>query len=233
MPAIHFNSSARLILLAVVCIPLQAQMKVSLSPSVPSPARLGVPVTWTASVSGANPGTLVYRFRVLHLGREFQTLVDYGPNSSLTWTTIDGEGSYPMEVSVKNSNTGDLAGATVNFVFAPIATTTAPVITPSANPLVYIYSMRAPVCQGGRMKVQFQSAGGIQQTTPSKVCLPGQSMNFYLAGMLPNAPCTARYIIETDTIQSIMETAGDITFTPPASTVRPPAVSLLTKGQPP
>src|ERR1700728_121944 len=105
MPAIQFNSPVRLILLAVAWIPLQAQMTVSLSPSVPSPARLGVPVTWTASVSGANAGTLVYRFRILHLGREFHTVVDYGPNSSLTWTTIDEEGSYPMEVSVKNSNT--------------------------------------------------------------------------------------------------------------------------------
>jgi arylsulfate sulfotransferase len=230
MPAILFNSSASLILLVVACIPLQAQMTVSLSPSVPSPARLGVPVTWTASVSGANPGTLVYRFGVLHSSRDFQTLVDYGPKSSLTWTTIEDEGSYPMQVSVKNSNTGDLASATANFVFAPITDGATPMITPSANPLVFIYSVGAPVCQAGRLRVQFQSAGGIAQSTPSRPCLPGRGMNFYLAGMLPNAPCTAQYILETGTA---VVNGPTVTFTPPASTVQPPAVSPVTKGQPP
>ncbi len=58
-------------------------------------------------------------------------------------------------------------------------------------------------------------------------------MNFYLAGMLPNAACTAKYIIQTDTIDTITESEGEVTFTPPASTVQPPAVSPVTKGQPP
>ncbi len=225
MPSISLYSS--LILLATFWTPLQAQMTVSLSPSVPSPARLGVPVKWTAVVSGARPGTLAYRFRVLHQGRDFRTLVDYGPKFSLTWTTIEEEGGYPMEVSVKNTNTGDSALATVNFVFSPIEGTL-PAITPSANRLVFIYS--GPNCREGRMRVQFQSAGGILQNTPSRPCVPGHSMNFYLAGMLPGAPCTARYILET---RSAEVNGPTLTFTPPASTLQPPSVSLLTQGQPP
>src|SRR5580658_3332115 len=132
------------ILLAVSWMPLQAQISLSLRPSVPSPVRLGVPVTWTASVSGANLGTVTYRFRVLYLGRDFHTVVDYGPKSSLTWTTIEEEGAYSMQASVENIDTGDMAGATVMFMFSPIATGPTPVVTPSANPLVYIYS--APGC---------------------------------------------------------------------------------------
>ena len=188
LPALQLSAS--LAFLAASWTPLlQAQMTVSLSPSVQSPAPLGVPVTWTAAVSGANPGTLVYRFRVWHYGRDFHTLVDYGPKSSLTWTTIEEEGAYPMEVSVKNSTTGETASATVMFMFCADQTGSEPVVTPSANPLVYIFS--APACQDGRVRVQFQSAGGITQSTPSQPCLRGTQMNFYLAGMLPNAPCTA------------------------------------------
>lgn len=219
---------ASLTLFAASSTPLQAQMTVSLTPSVPSPAPLGSPVTWTASVSGANPGTLVFRFRVWHYGRDFHTLVDYGPKSSLTWTTIEEEGSYPMEVSVKNSTTGDTADATVMFMFSPLATGSTPVLTPSANPLVYIYS--APSCDDGRMRVQFQSDGGMIQTTPSQPCHPGRSMNFYLAGMLPNALCSTQYVIDKGTN---FTTGPVLTFTPPASTVQPPAVSALTKSPTP
>jgi arylsulfate sulfotransferase len=217
-----------LILLAAAWTPVQAQMTVSLSPSVPSPAPLGVPVTWTASVSGANPGTLVYRFRVLHLGRGSHTLVDYGPKSSLTWTTIDEEGAYPMEVSVQNINTGDAASTTATFVFSPLTEGADAAVAPSANPLVFIYS--APACRAGRVRVQFQSAGGIVDSTPSQLCLPGHRRNFYLAGMVPNTSCTAQYIVETGTATV---TGPPLTFRPPASTVQPPKVSLLTTGQPP
>ena len=220
------RSYSKLILLAVSCTSLQAQMTVSLSPSASS-ATLGVPVTWTAAASSPNPGTLVYRFGVLH-DRSFHTLVDYGPKSSLTWTTIEEEGPYPMEVSVRNNTTGETASASAMFPFAPITVGSEPVVTPSANPLVYIYS--APACQEGRVRVQFQSAGGIMQSTPSKPCVPGHSMNFYLAGMLPNAPCTAQYIFETE---AAVLNGASVTFTPPASTLQPPSVSLLTEGQPP
>jgi arylsulfate sulfotransferase len=228
------DSARRLVLTGLILLPaagtrLLAQMTVSLSPSVQSPAPLGVPVTWSAAISGASPGTLVYRFQVGHDGRDFRTLVDYGPNSSLVWTTIEEEGEYPVEVSVQNSTTGETASATVLFWFAPIITGSEPMVAPSAaNPLVYIFS--APACQSGRVSVRFQSAGGTLHSTPSQPCLAGHSMNFYLAGMLPNTPCTAYYVVQTAT--AVLYGAS-VTFTPPASTVHPPSVSLLTDGPPP
>jgi arylsulfate sulfotransferase len=218
-----------LILLPAAGTPLLAQMTVSLSPSVQSPAQLGVPVTWTATVSGASPGTLMYRFQAGQNGRDFRTLVDYGPNSSLVWTTIAEEGEYEMDVSVENITTGQTANANVLFWFSPIITGSKPMVTPSAaNPFVYIFS--APACESGRMSVQFQSAGGVMQTTPSQACQPGHSMNFYLAGMLPSAPCTAYYMIQTATD---LLYGASVTFTPPASTAQAPTVSHLTEGQPP
>jgi arylsulfate sulfotransferase len=200
-------------------------MTLSLSPSALPPAPLGAPINWTATVSGANPGTLVYRFRVGHNGQHFRTLVDYGPKSSLTWTTIDEAGAFQMEASVKNMSTGDQASATVPFLLTPITDGPAPAVNPSANPLVYIYT--APACREGRVHVQFQSAGGIPQTTPSKPCLPGRGISFYLAGMLPNVPCTAQSIFEKG---SDIVTGPATSFTPPPSTVIVPTPSLLTKG---
>ena len=220
---------AGVVLLAVPWTPLQAQMTVSLSPSVPSPAMLGVPITWTATVSGANPGTLVYRFAVWHSGLDFHTLVDYGPESSLLWTTIEEDGAYIMEVSVKNNTTGDAASATATFLFSPISDSPQPVVTPSANPLVYIYS--APVCTEGQERVQFQSVGGIVQSTPPRSCVPGHRVNFYLAGMLPKVPCTAQLMVEGG--RPPVASGPALTFTPPASTVQAPAASLLKPGDPP
>jgi arylsulfate sulfotransferase len=220
------RSYSKLILLAVSCTLLQAQITVTLSQSASS-ATLGVPVTWTAAATSPNPGTLAYRFGVLH-DRSFHTLVDYGPKASVTWTTIEEAGLYAMEVSVRNNTTEETTSVSVMFTLEAIKVGSEPVVTPSANPLVYIYS--APACREGRVRVQFQSAGGSMQSTPSKPCVPGHSTSFYLAGMLPAAPCTAQYIFETE---AGAVNGASVTFTPPASTLGPPPVSLLTKGQPP
>ncbi len=133
-----------------------------------------------------------------------------------------------MEVSVRNNTTEETTSVSVMFTLEAIKVGSEPVVTPSANPLVYIYS--APACREGRVRVQFQSAGGSMQSTPSKPCVPGHSTSFYLAGMLPAAPCTAQYIFETE---AGAVNGASVTFTPPASTLGPPPVSLLTKGQPP
>lgn len=231
---IHLSASIRTskvlggcVLFAISATVLQAQMTVSLTPSVPSPAMLGTPIKWTASVQGASQGTLTYRFRVYHEGRDYRTIIDYGPKSSLNWTTIEEEGTYLMEVSVKNINTGEMGSSTVLYMFEPIPTPNGPVITPSANPLVYIYT--APPCTSGRMKVQFQSAGGFVQTTPSKPCRATHSMNFYLAGALPSAALTAQYVLEAGSVV----TGPSVTINAASTSLQPPRVSLLTKGQAP
>src|SRR5262249_40044967 len=66
----------------------------------------------------------------------------------------------------------------------------------TANALVFLYS--APACPvGARMQVQFQRQNGSVHRTPYKDCQPGQSMNFYLAGMYPNTTYTAQHMIDT------------------------------------
>jgi arylsulfate sulfotransferase len=175
-----------------------ATMSISISPSVASPASVGTIVTWTPTVSGAASGTLWYRFRVQPPDATFQMIRDYGPNSSLDWTASEHEGIYQIEVSVRNLKTGDSTGTTVGYEMISLANGDTPVISPTANPLVFLYS--APPCPAGSaMRVQFQPLGNPGNTvhTPYKPCQSGLSMNFYLAGMPADAAYQVQHEIKT------------------------------------
>src|SRR4051794_1526375 len=175
-------------------------MSVSVTPSVSSPAPLGALVTFTASAIAPDAGTLAYRFRIhdtavaarrIFNGLAFRTVVDYGPRSTFDWTTIEREGTYVIEASVRNNATGEVARETVAFTFRRLVTDQ-PAVTATAHPLVFIYS--APPCRrGARMRVMFESAAGIRQNTPYHGCDSRYSMNFYLAGMRANTGYSARH----------------------------------------
>ncbi len=213
--------------------PCYASMAVALSPSVPSPAPLGTPITWTASVSGAASGTLWYRFRTRFSGLKsvrpepefgYRTVVDYGPNSSFTWSTIAREGSYQIELSVENNATGETAAAVQEFVLTPLATST-PVITPTAHPLVFLYS--APPCHG-QMRVQFTAPDGTVQMTPYQPCNGRSSMNFYLAGMRANTS----YAVQQQVSGSADPPAPQLSVTTSSAAIQAPQISVLTAPAP-
>jgi len=170
-------------------------MTVTLVPSQPSPVRVGTMITWNASVSQGSNGTTWYRFRVRELGGAYQLIRDYGPLTSLDWTAVDHEGSYEVEVSARNPATGESDTTSVVYQMLSQVTVFDPVVTPTAHPLVFLYSA---TCAGGiRMKVQFQGADGLVQETPYKPCHDGRSMNFYLAGLRAGSEYSARHIIDT------------------------------------
>ena len=234
-------------LLAAAPLSLAAQISVAISSLVQSPASLGTPITWTATVSGTSPGTLWYRFGVRSdgvAGRRprapapqavtrphpsppepaFRTIVDYGPQSSLAWSTIDGEGTYEFQVSVRNIATGETAQSVARFELTSLVTGGEPVITPTAHPLVFIYS--APPCAyGSRMRVRFQSPEGFTQNTPYQACDGLSSMNFYLAGMRANARYSVQHLL--DDANSVLPgpllslTTSDIPLQPPRTLALP------------
>ncbi len=137
-----------------------------------------------------------YRFRSRESGAAFHTIVDYGPKNTLDWTASDHEGSYQMELVVWNKQTGESAGAIAGFEFVSrVGADNAPVITPTANPLVYLYS--APACTAGmKMRVRFHLPEALAQSTPAKPCRAGVSMNFYIAGMRAQSEYTLHHVIE-------------------------------------
>lgn len=206
-----------------------AAMTISLSPSVPSPAALGTPVMWTASVSGASAGTLWYRFRTRFTGFKsrrpgslfgYRTMVDYGPNSTFTWSTIEREGRYQIEVAVENNSTGETAAAAQEFVLTPLATST-PVLTPTVHPLVYLYS--APPCHG-QLRVQFTAPDGTVQTTPYQECDGRSSMNFYLAGLRANTS----YTVQQQLSGGADPPAPVLSLTTASAAIQTPQIFVLT-----
>ena len=224
MRQIHFLMA----LTPAIAALLPAQIAVTLTPSQPSPVPLGTVVTFTASASGANLGTPTYRFRARLAGSNFHTVVDYGPNPRVSWTTIDEEGSYEIEVTARSGDLTQAAATSVIMAMSSLVTQNGPVITPTANPLVFIYS--APPCPARQtLSGQFTSPEGYVQSTPSRPCT-GFSMNFYLAGMRPQAQYNVQHVLAAD---SSYTTGPMLSLpTPPLTTLQAPTMSALTSSTP-
>jgi arylsulfate sulfotransferase len=191
-------------------------MTATLVPSQPSPVPVGTMITWNASVSDASDGTIWYRFRARELGGSYQLIRDYGPLTSLDWTAADHEGLYEIELSARNRDTGESDTTSIVYQMLSQVTVRDAVVTPTAHPLVFLYSA---VCPGGaRMKVQFYANDGLVQETPSKTCQAGRSMNVYLAGLRANTAYSARHLIDAgrgfvtgpDILFGMGQAAGDL-----------------------
>src|SRR5260370_13167585 len=124
------------VLLAAVAPVLASAMSVSLVPSRPSPMPVGTVVTWAATVSNPNPGTLWYRFSAHESGQDSHVIKDYGPDTALDWTAIDHEGLYVVEVSVRNTATGDTATDVAAFETRSLVDAGHPRITPTSHLLL-------------------------------------------------------------------------------------------------
>lgn len=158
-------------------------LNVSLSSSFSSPAPVGTSIMWTAKVVNA-PGPFTFRFSVRTPAGVNEIVRDYSPVNTLPWTQL-AEGSYEVTISVRDS-TGGTGTATVSFHFLSRVMGSQPVVSSTANPLVALYS--APPCASGTVHVEFWpvSGGEFKMATPNQNCIPSASLNFYVAGMLPN-----------------------------------------------
>lgn len=204
---------------------LQAQLAVVLTPSVPSPAPLGTVVTWTAAAFGGS-GNYLYRFSASDPGLGSHVVRDYSPANTLDWTSADWEGSYTLRVTVQDS-LGGVADASVPYQLTPLAET-GPVITPTANPLVFIYST-PPCLAGSSMRVEFQGPDGFLQDTPYRTCRSGVSMNFYLAGLRPAATYAVHHTLDTGPVQLDRPV---LTLTTPVASAQAPSVNVLEGAAP-
>jgi arylsulfate sulfotransferase len=178
-------------------------ISVALNGSAPSPAPLGTPVTWTASVAGASSGTVWYRFRTRYeetglrahpVNFGYRTVVDFGPNATFTWSTIAREGPYEIEVTARDLSTGETATASSEFTLTRLAQS-APTLTSTVHPLVYIFSL--PPCRG-RFHVETTSPEGVVQGTPQQSCDSRFTNNVYVGGMRANATYTLRAQMPVD-----------------------------------
>jgi hypothetical protein len=219
---------------------LEAALSINLTPSANSPAPVGTLVHWSTVVSDTGSGTLWYRFRAAepiantganprrNFGTNFHMIVDYGPINSLDWTEMDHEGTYLIEVSVQDKTTGETATTIAPFeLTSRLGNGTAPVISSTKNPLVFLYS--APGCrEGSRMLVQFQSPDGTTTATPAQAC-HRTSMNFYLAGMRSQTTYQVQHTLINGSASvlgpKLTVTTGSTTITPPSYNAYVPPMS--------
>src|SRR5687768_2780937 len=73
---------------------LCADLSVSLTPSIASPAALGSVVTWRAT---PGEGGYWYRFSARRADSVRTIIKDFGPDSSFEWAPYEREGLYEIE----------------------------------------------------------------------------------------------------------------------------------------
>jgi arylsulfate sulfotransferase len=171
---------------------------IALTPSEPAPQLVGQPVTWTATVADAPPGT-VYQFSVGAPGGPFQVARDFSPDDHFTWAPMR-EGTYRIRVAVKDGfAAADAQSAVVPDEVDSRVTGGEPVISPTANPLVALYSV--PPGPKGTVHVEFAAAGDNPswRSTDERPSLPARSTNFFIAGMLPNTTYEMRNVFSDGT----------------------------------
>jgi hypothetical protein len=101
------------------------------------------------------------------------------------------EGVYSIEIEAKDFTSGQTATETVSFQVTPLVTGSAPVVAPTANPLVSLFS--APACvTGNSIRVSFQEAiaGAPPATTTNWLPCQTTTSNFEIAGVYPNTMYT-------------------------------------------
>ncbi|MFO0890760.1 MAG: aryl-sulfate sulfotransferase [Isosphaeraceae bacterium] len=181
-------------------------LSVSLSGNQPPVPLVGSPVIWTATAvgHGASP---VYQFRVGPAGGLSQVVRDFSSSNNFTWNPMQ-EGSYVVQVTVKdsvNASTGE--SATMSYTAGSRVVGSGAVVSPTANPLVALYS--APSSPGGSMRVEFRPQGsdGPWTSTSALPIEPGESTNFLVAGMLPGTTYQMRHVVDNGTA------SAPVTFT--------------------
>lgn len=188
------------IVVGVVCTLVSAfpagAMSVSMWASEASPAPVGTAISWNAAAEDESGGTIWYRYRVRNPGAsQFRTVRDYHPQSWFNWVPTDVEGSYEVEVTARNRVSGDTASGVSVFEVTSRVVGDTPVLTPTSNELVFLYS--APPCQpGSLLTASFISSDGFRQSTPPMDCVEGKSVNVYLAGLRSETEYIVQHTIQ-------------------------------------
>src|SRR6185437_7763056 len=186
---------------AAMCATPLLHANVTISSVTPSPATsapVGTSITINVAASDPQAGALRYRYRVRPTGAATWTMVsDFSSATSFVWTPSRTEGSFEIEVAVRNRATNNMQIQVTPYTVTSRVTGSGPVVNPTKNSLVALYS--APACAAGSsMRVRFKLPSDVYwQSTPLKPCNGTTSMNFYIAGMR----ATSTYQLRDDLIR--------------------------------
>ncbi len=179
---------------------------------------------WTATASGDGT-TPVYQFNVTSPNGSSQMVQDFSSSNTFNWDPLL-EGTYSVQVVVKNSySSTSVDSKTASYTAQTRVVGSSAVISPTANPLVALYS--APPSSGSSMYVQFSPLSPTPSWTDTSQLpvVSGKSTNFLVAGMLPNTTYLMRDVLNDGTVSApLAYTTGSLpsnlsfpTFTVPQS----------------
>jgi hypothetical protein len=137
------------------------------------------------------------------------------------------EGTYDIEVIAKDGyQATETTSAVVADAVSSRVTESQAAVTPTANPLVAMYSV--PPSSAATVFVQFAPAGDhpAWRNTDARAVVPGKSTNFFIAGMLPNTTYQMRHVFSDGTNSTpLLFTTGALPSTltfPTLTPIQPP-----------
>ncbi len=180
-------------------------LAVTLLSSKPSPQPVGVPLSIWPKVDTSEKGMLVYRYSASVDGGPFHVIRDFSQQADLVWSPALHEQQATIRVAVRNNGTKTTAGADLPFRIISRVKGTTPVVVPTVNPLVALFS--APPCeQGTQFRVALRHEGSETITrTPLQPCRSGISNNTYVAGMRSDA----EYRLRAELVKGNKTQTGD------------------------
>jgi hypothetical protein len=136
---------------------------------------------------------------------------DFSENNTFKWDPMQ-EGTYLIQVTVKDSYS-DPTGETATAIYTAEsrAVGSQPVVSPTSNPLVALFS--APPSTAGAMSVQFEPLGANNawSSTSNYPVVPGKSTNILVAGMYPNTTYVMRDVLNDGTTSApVLFTTGSL-----------------------
>ncbi len=189
-----------LLLSALSFCAAETPLTVRLQANLSSPQPVGTPLGLTAqplTTGSSARDKFVFQYSVSVSGGPFRIVHDYSQQYAFAWTPDLFEQSVTIRVRVRDNDTKAIAQAEMPFQFVSRVKANVPVVTPTAHPLVALFS--APPCpQGSQFRVAFHADGDEAITrTPAQPCRGSTSNNAYVAGMRPDTEYQVRSEVMT------------------------------------
>src|SRR5947199_3008718 len=161
---------------------------VQIRTSLPSPQPVGtvIGVTPVPKEDGDPLKTFMklrYRFSVSVDGADFRIVQDFSPKYAFAWRPELYEHEARVKLTVLNVESKETGDAEIPFRIVSRAAGPTPLATPTASPLVALFSFGA--CpSGSHFRVAFQRQGDAEvRRTGLESCRGPRSSNMYVAGM--------------------------------------------------
>jgi arylsulfate sulfotransferase len=150
---------------------------------MPSPQPVGVSIGLTPRVENVSRAMYVFRYSASVNGGPFRIVRDFSQQREFTWAPELYEHGATIRVTARNNENKETAEDEMRFQIVSRIKGKAPAITPSAHPLIALFS--APPCpEGSNFRVAFRAEGEEAVTrTSAQACRGSISNNIWVAGM--------------------------------------------------